>query len=130
VTGNLPAQPVRENITELLRVGPTRFSAVRYAWIGRASLKIGVPVGIMPWREPGSFGPDAYAGEFYVVQDRRGGAQAHLLVRMPDPGAAPARAGWEAHQVGLEELVLAYLRAPAPAGSSLVLHAEPTEATR
>jgi ABC-2 type transport system ATP-binding protein len=73
---------------------------------------------------------DAHAGEFHIVQDRRGGAQAHLLVRLPDPDAAPARAGWEAHQVGLEELVLAYLRAPAPAGPSLVLHAEPTEATR
>jgi ABC-2 type transport system ATP-binding protein len=76
---------------------------------------------------------DSYAGQFHVVQDRRGGAQAHLLARTPEPGAWPARAGWEAHQVGLEELVLAYLRAPgaAPsAGPSLVLHAEPTEATR
>jgi ABC-2 type transport system ATP-binding protein len=73
---------------------------------------------------------DAYAGQFHVVQDRRGGAQAHLLVRMPDPDAAPARVGWEAHPVGLEELVLAYLRAPAPAGPSLVLHAEPTEVSR
>src|SRR5579863_1485112 len=34
---------------------------------------------------------DAYAGEFHVVQDRRGGAQAHLLVRTPGPAAAPAR---------------------------------------
>jgi ABC-2 type transport system ATP-binding protein len=76
---------------------------------------------------------DSYAGQFRVVQDRRGGAQAHLLVRTPAPGAWPARAGWEAHQVGLEELVLAYLRAPGPmppTGPSLVLHAEPTEATR
>jgi ABC-2 type transport system ATP-binding protein len=73
---------------------------------------------------------DAFAGQFHVVQDRRGGAQAHLLVRMPDPDAPPARVGWEAHPVGLEELVLAYLRAPAPAGPSLVLHAEPTEVSR
>jgi ABC-2 type transport system ATP-binding protein len=77
---------------------------------------------------------DAYAGEFHIVQDRRGGAQAHLLVRMPEPGAVPTRVGWEAHQVGLEELVLAYLRAPgavAPRpGPSLISHAEPTEATR
>jgi ABC-2 type transport system ATP-binding protein len=76
---------------------------------------------------------DSYAGQFHVVQDRRGGAQAHLLARAPEPGAWPARAGWEAHQVGLEELVLAYLRAPGtapPADPSLVLHAEPTEATR
>jgi ABC-2 type transport system ATP-binding protein len=75
---------------------------------------------------------DSCAGQFHVVQDRRGGAQAHLLVRAPEPGG-PARAGWEAHQVGLEELVLAYLRAPGtarPADPSLVLHAEPTEATR
>jgi ABC-2 type transport system ATP-binding protein len=76
---------------------------------------------------------DAYAAEFHVVQDRRGGAQAHLLVRTPEPGAWPGRAGWEAHQVGLEELVLAYLRAPGAARSadpSLVLHNEPTEVSR
>jgi ABC-2 type transport system ATP-binding protein len=46
---------------------------------------------------------DGYAGQFHVVQDRRGGAQAH--------------------QVGL-----AYLRSPA--GPSLVLRNEPTEVSR
>jgi ABC-2 type transport system ATP-binding protein len=70
---------------------------------------------------------DAYAGQFHVVQDRRAGAQAHLLVRTPEPGPWPARPGWEAHQVGLEELVLAYLSAPGPAARPLVLHTEPTE---
>jgi len=73
---------------------------------------------------------DAYAGQFDVVQDRRGGAQAHLLVRTPGPAAAPARAGWEAHQVGLEELILAYLRSPGTAARPLALHAEPTEVAR
>jgi ABC-2 type transport system ATP-binding protein len=76
---------------------------------------------------------DAYAGQFHVVQDRRGGAQAHLLVRMPGPDAAPARAGWEAHQVGLEELVLAYLRAPRAAPRpdlSLARHTQTTEVAR
>jgi ABC-2 type transport system ATP-binding protein len=73
---------------------------------------------------------DAYAGQFHVVQDRRGGAQAHLLVRTSEPGAGPGRAGWEAHQVGLEELVLAYLRAPGATARPLVLHAEPTEVAR
>jgi ABC-2 type transport system ATP-binding protein len=73
---------------------------------------------------------DAYAGQFHVVQDRRAGVQAHLLVRTPEPGAGLGRAGWEAHQVGLEELVLAYLRAPGAAAQPLVLHTEPTEVAR
>ena len=55
---------------------------------------------------------DSYAAQFHVVQDRRAGAQAHLLVRTPEPEAGLGRPGWEAHQVGLAELVLAYLRAP------------------
>ena len=45
----------------------------------------------------------------------------------------PVPPGWEAHPVSLEELVLAYLRAPAgavPPGPSLVQRTEPTEATR
>ena len=49
-----------------------------------------------------------------VVYARRAGAVAHLLVR--NNGAAePAPSGWEAHPVGLEELVLAYLREPGAA---------------
>ena len=73
---------------------------------------------------------DAYAGEFQVVQDRRGRAQAHLLVRTPEPEAGLGRPGWEAHQIGLEELVLAYLRAPGATARPLVLHTEPTEVAR
>jgi ABC-2 type transport system ATP-binding protein len=63
-------------------------------------------------------GPAAEAGELAgrlrVVQDRRAGLQAHLLVRTsgPDDQVPP---GWEAHPVGLEELVLAYLREPGAA---------------
>ncbi len=49
-----------------------------------------------------------------VVYARRAGAVAHLLVR--NNGAAePVPSGWEAHPVGLEELVLAYLREPGAA---------------
>jgi ABC-2 type transport system ATP-binding protein len=39
---------------------------------------------------------------------------AHLLVRN-DGAAEPAPSGWEAHPVGLEEFVLAYLREPGAA---------------
>ena len=66
-------------------------------------------------------GPAAEAGDcaarLRVVHDRRGQAQAHLLVRTggPGPSAGPVPPGWEAHPVGLEELVLAYLRAPGAA---------------
>jgi ABC-2 type transport system ATP-binding protein len=60
-------------------------------------------------------GPAADAGrlaaQFDTVQDKRAGAQAHLLVRNGGPGGQEAPPGWEAHPVGLEELVLAYLRA-------------------
>ena len=49
-----------------------------------------------------------------VVYARRAGTVAHLLVR--NNGAAePALSGWEPHPVGLEELVLAYLREPGAA---------------
>ncbi len=71
---------------------------------------------------------DACAAPFRVVQDRRAGAQAHLLVRTGEPGDVPGRPGWETHPVSLEELVMAYLRAPQPAHSLQL--AEPTEATR
>jgi ABC-2 type transport system ATP-binding protein len=73
---------------------------------------------------------DAYAGEFHVVQDRRGGAQAHLLVRTDVADGGPGRPGWAAHQVGLEELVLAYLRLPGGTARPLALHTEPTEVAR
>jgi ABC-2 type transport system ATP-binding protein len=58
-------------------------------------------------------GPAAEAGNHPgrpVVHLRRGGAQAHLLVRATADDPVPP--GWEAHAVGLEELALAYLREP------------------
>jgi ABC-2 type transport system ATP-binding protein len=58
-------------------------------------------------------GPTAEADRYAqrpVVHVRRGGAQAHLLVRAGADDPVPA--GWEAHPVGLEELALAYLREP------------------
>jgi ABC-2 type transport system ATP-binding protein len=60
---------------------------------------------------------DECAARLRVVHDRRAQAQAHLLVRTggPDSYADRMPPGWEAHPVGLEELVLAYLRAPGAA---------------
>lgn len=52
---------------------------------------------------------DRCAGPHAVVQDRRAGAQAHLLVRSATADD-PVPPGWEAHPVSLEELTLAYLR--------------------
>ena len=80
---------------------------------------------------------DSYAERLSVVQTRRGGAQAHLLVAASDPGD-PVEPGWEAHPVSLEELVMAYLRAPGERGpdaaepplSSPVHDSEPSEAAR
>jgi len=46
-----------------------------------------------------------------VVADRRGERQARLLARTGGIPALPPR--WRAEPVGLQELVLAYLRAPA-----------------
>jgi ABC-2 type transport system ATP-binding protein len=65
-------------------------------------------------------GPAAEADRYAqrpVVQLRRGEAQAHLLVQATAEDPVPP--GWEAHPVGLEELVLAYLREPgaAPGGA-------------
>ncbi|GAB3984640.1 ABC transporter ATP-binding protein [Actinoallomurus acanthiterrae] len=54
---------------------------------------------------------DAVAQRLPVIRDRRASAQAHLLIRASDPAAAPP--GWQRHPVGLEELVLAYMREPA-----------------
>ena len=60
---------------------------------------------------------DECAARLRVVHARRAQAQAHLLVRTggADPSADQVPPGWEAHPVGLEELVLAYLRAPGAA---------------
>jgi ABC-2 type transport system ATP-binding protein len=61
-------------------------------------------------------GPAAEGGQYAegpVVHVRRAGAQAHLLVRAA--AADPVPPSWEAHPVGLEELVLAYLREPGAA---------------
>jgi ABC-2 type transport system ATP-binding protein len=61
-------------------------------------------------------GPAAEAGSYDdrpVVHVRRGGAQAHLLVRAAADDPVPP--GWEAHPVSLEELALAYLREPGAA---------------
>jgi ABC-2 type transport system ATP-binding protein len=70
--------------------------------------------------------------ELTVVHERRAEAQAHLLVRTSGPADA-VPPGWEAHPVGLEELVLSYLREPGAAalpGPARAKNAEPTEVTR
>src|SRR6202042_385961 len=54
------------------------------------------------------------AGRLNVVHARRGGAQAHLLVRT-NGTADPVPSSWDAHPVSLEELSLAYLREPGAA---------------
>jgi ABC-2 type transport system ATP-binding protein len=75
---------------------------------------------------------DRYASELSVVQARRGEAQAHLLVRSSEAGD-PLPPGWEAHPVSLEELTLAYLRAPqaeVPRQPASTSHVEPTEVAR
>ena len=69
------------------------------------------------------------AGQLSPVQDKRAGAQAHLLVRTAGPaGAAAVPPGWESHPVSLEEVILAYLR-PAGAGSSALAFGPRTELT-
>jgi ABC-2 type transport system ATP-binding protein len=84
-------------------------------------------------------GPAAEADEcarrLHVIQAKRAAAQAHLLVRTSgtDPHSDQVPPGWEAHPVTLEELVLAYLRAPGdaePPGPSLTRYNEPTEVAR
>ena len=73
---------------------------------------------------------DRYA-ERPVVHVRRGGAQAHLLVRAT--AADPVPPGWEGHPVGLEELALAYLREPAAGalpGPARSRGTQPSEVTR
>jgi ABC-2 type transport system ATP-binding protein len=67
-----------------------------------------------------------------LVHARRAQTQAHLLVRTGGL-ADPVPPGWEAHPVGLEELVLAYLREPGAAalpGPERPRKSEPTEVSR
>ena len=52
---------------------------------------------------------DALTGRLPVVSDRRGSRQAHLLARVDHTVIPP---GWQSEPTNLEELVLAYLRAP------------------
>jgi ABC-2 type transport system ATP-binding protein len=54
------------------------------------------------------------AERIQVVHARSAAAQAHLLVRM-NGAAEPVPPGWQSHPVGLEELVMAYLREPGAA---------------
>jgi ABC-2 type transport system ATP-binding protein len=54
---------------------------------------------------------DRQAERMCVVHARRAGAESHLLVRVTAP-LSPVPPGWESQSVGLEELVLAYLREP------------------
>lgn len=55
-----------------------------------------------------------HAGGMQVVHSRRAGSQSHLLVRLSAP-AEPVPPGWRSQDVGLEELVLGYLREPGAA---------------
>jgi ABC-2 type transport system ATP-binding protein len=78
-------------------------------------------------------GPAAEAGRLASllspVQDKRAGAQAHLLVRNGgQAGEHTVPPGWEAHPVSLEELILAYLR-PAGAANSAAAAGTRTELT-
>ena len=47
-----------------------------------------------------------------VVRTHLAGRQAHLLARLNGDSAAALPRGWEAQAIGLEELVLAYMREP------------------
>jgi ABC-2 type transport system ATP-binding protein len=72
---------------------------------------------------------DRLAGQLSVVQVRRAGVQAHLLVRDGGPDGRAVPPGWEAHPVGLEELVLAYLRPAGGGPSSAAVPGSRTEVT-
>ena len=80
-------------------------------------------------------GPAAEVGQhagLAVVHARRAETQAHLLVRTGGP-ADPVPPGWEAHPVGLEELVLAYLREPGAAalpGPARTRDTQPSEVAK
>ncbi|HEY1824200.1 MAG TPA: ABC transporter ATP-binding protein [Trebonia sp.] len=72
---------------------------------------------------------DRLAGRLSPVQDKRAGAQAHLLVRTPGAMvAATVPPGWEAHPVSLEQVILAYLR-PTGTGNSAPASGPRTELT-
>jgi ABC-2 type transport system ATP-binding protein len=71
------------------------------------------------------------ARNFTVVQARRAGAQAHMLVRHSASGA-PVPAGWQSGPASLEDLVLGYLRDPGARmlpGPRMATSAERTVAT-
>ena len=70
---------------------------------------------------------DQIARKLDVVQDQRGEAQAHLLVKARDP-QDPVPPGWEAHPADMEELVLAYLRTTGETGPA-PLSGKPTMST-
>jgi ABC-2 type transport system ATP-binding protein len=75
---------------------------------------------------------DRHAERLSVVHARRGGAQAHLLIRT-NGTTDPVPQGWDAHPVSLEELTLAYLREPGAAalpGPARSRVAEPTGLTK
>jgi ABC-2 type transport system ATP-binding protein len=78
-------------------------------------------------------GPAAEAGRYAerlgVVHARRGGAQAHLLIRT-NGSTDPVPPGWEAHPVSLEELTLAYLREPGAASLPGPVRTERTEVSQ
>jgi ABC-2 type transport system ATP-binding protein len=69
---------------------------------------------------------DRLAGQLAAVQVKRAGAQAHLLVKNEGRSVPP---GWESHPIGLEELVLAYLR-PAGGMSSAAARGSRTDGSR
>jgi ABC-2 type transport system ATP-binding protein len=74
---------------------------------------------------------DRHARRWDVVHTKRGGAQAHLLVRS-NGASDPVPPGWEVHPVSLEELTLAYLREPGAAalpGPARGRDAEPSAVT-
>jgi ABC-2 type transport system ATP-binding protein len=71
---------------------------------------------------------DRIAALLPPIQDKRAGAQAHLLVRTDGPGTAVVPPNWESHPVSLEEVILAYLR-PVGAGSSAQASGPQTELT-
>jgi len=79
-------------------------------------------------------GPAAEADEYSerpVVHVGRALAQAHLLVRATAEDPVPP--GWEAHPLGLEELILAYLREPGAAalpGPTRARNGETSEVTK
>ncbi len=79
-------------------------------------------------------GPTAEADKYAerpVVHVQRGEAQTHLLVRATADDPVPP--GFQAHPLGLEELVMAYLREPGAAalpGPARGRNTEPSEVTR